>query len=175
MSSGKDKQFYTPASDKKGHSARIWFRVIPGLLSQFEEILATRKFPYKTVSDMIRHAMARHVDYLNSLNATPTVYAGVNLAMSMLNEEREQAKFKEMLEQMDIVVRDHIADNAPNRASKVILDILNVVDSMPEGYWRDRYAAAIHEKYDAFLKRRAKLWVVRGPDTVEEDGDGEGE
>ena len=60
-------EFRIPASDTKGHSARQWFRCIPAMARQIEQVIQARQFPYRTKGGHIApcspptHEMAKRI------------------------------------------------------------------------------------------------------------------
>ena len=65
--------FRVPASDAKGHSISKSFRVMPVLSNAMSVMLNSRAFPYKKESELIRHALVRHIKWLESIGDVPSV------------------------------------------------------------------------------------------------------
>ena len=54
------------AQNRHGHSADLGFRVPPEMKSKVEEIVESRAFPYVSVSHLMRHALWRHLQWLEA-------------------------------------------------------------------------------------------------------------
>lgn len=154
-----DEDFYVPASDTKGHSERIWCRIIPGLARQMEEIIQARKFPYKTVSDMIRHAIRRHLVWLNEQDPTPSVTMCVGAIIEIMRQEEEGKEFQAVIERICKGVEYHLNAKAEVEAVKLVLRVVAQMEAMPDGYWKDRYKTEVEKKFGWLLKdtNKAKL------------------
>jgi len=54
------------APNRHGHSADLGFKVPPETKSKVEEIVESRAFPYVSVSHLMRHALWRHLNWLEA-------------------------------------------------------------------------------------------------------------
>lgn len=151
-----DKQdledFQIPASDTKGHSARHWFRCIPAMARQVEQIIQARTFPYRTKGDLLRHALHRHMRWLNNINPTPTVSGQVDAILEIMRDEEMNNDFALVFNKVDERINNHIMLGENKEASRLVLVIQSHVNRMPEGFWKGKYKAKIAEKYGMLIK-----------------------
>src|SRR5580692_8922165 len=57
------EEFLCPGQDDHGASVRLTFRCPPQMERALEILRDHKAFPYKTVSDIVRHAVHRHLAY----------------------------------------------------------------------------------------------------------------
>ena len=93
-------EFRVHASDKKGHSARRWFRLQPGHDQMLSEIVASRKFPYRDAGDIVRHAVKRHLDWLETLEPIPSVTKQVDIILDLMRQEEFQRDFQTVMDKL---------------------------------------------------------------------------
>lgn len=144
-------QFRVPASDTKGHSTRFFFRAQPGHGKQLEAIIQSKKFPYRTKGDLLRHAFVRHLRWLDSLEEIPSVTAEVDAIMELMRNDEFAADFSAMFEKMGELISYHMGHGAVGEARRLLLTIMAHVRRMPDGYWRDKYYSDINSRYGHIL------------------------
>jgi len=145
-------EFIIPASDPKGHSARHWFRCIPAMARQTEQIIQTKKFPYRTKGDLLRHALHRHVSWLSSIEPMVTISGQVDAILEIMRDEEMNNDFALVFDKMKERIAQHLAIGSRREAARLVLTIQNCIKEMPEGYWKDRYKNKIKRKYGDLLK-----------------------
>ena len=89
MFDSQEKDFLVPASDVRGHSARLQFRVHPGHAQQIDSVVAAKHFPYRSRGDLYRHALTRHLKWLEAIGADgiPSVIQHVEVIMEIVRAE----------------------------------------------------------------------------------------
>ena len=88
--------FRIPASDAKGHSIRKYFRVMPVLSNAMGIIMSSKAFPYKTEAELIRHAIMRHIKWLESIGDIPSVSGMADAANEVLIQEQMFEEYQEL-------------------------------------------------------------------------------
>jgi hypothetical protein len=172
MSELDEKDFFVAASDSKGHSDRVWFRIMPTYMRLVDEILTSKKFPYRTTSDVMRHALKRHVVWLQAQSGVKSPMACLAATEDVLRKEYEVQAFQGILEKINGVIGYHVANGEFGEAARVYIQILAQLDQMPEGYLRDRYMGQLHALYGYVLNKSTKADLTQGGDS---DGEGEGD
>jgi len=147
-----ERDFIVPAADQRGHSERIWARVSPGLRRQMSVIFESRVFPYPTEADMVRHAITRHLAWLEQQVPVPSVMAQVRLIDSILVEEQFHQDFILIMDRIEQQVARHVAGGRMLQAQRLLRDILDKIEAMPPGEWQSRYREAAQEKFKHLLK-----------------------
>lgn len=160
-------QFRIPASDAKGHSVRFFFRAQPGHSKALESIIQSKKFPYRTKGDMLRHAFVRHLRWLDGIEHVPSVTAEVDAIMEVMRDDEFAADFGAVFDKIAQRISNHVGNGAMGEARRLLLTIMTHVRRMPEGYWRDKYDGEIKDKYGHLL-RSANAASLRSS-TIEDD------
>ena len=148
--------FRVPATDGKGHAVRLFCRAQPGHANQVAIILQSRKFPYRTKGDIMRHALVRHLRWLETLEPIRSVTAEVDAIMEIMKEEEFNHDFQVTFEKLQSVVANHISNNAQNEAIRLVLQVRLHLEAMPEGYWRTKYLTEIDQRYGHIIQRAHK-------------------
>lgn len=149
-------EFIIPASDTKGHSARHWFRCIPAMARQVEQIIQSKKFPYRTKGDLLRHALHKHMGWLVSVEPMVTVSGQVDAMLEVMRDEEMSSDFSIVFEKMGERVAQHMASNSQREATRLVLTIQTCVKEMPEGFWKDKYQRQLKERYGNLIKSTDK-------------------
>lgn len=155
-------EFRVPAHDDKGHDSRISIKVHPGMSTQLRRILDSKWFPYETTHHIVRHALKRHFIWLETLAPIPDSVLHRTLAiMEMLVEEEQQDRFSEIIGKMEKQIGSYLGRGNVNRAKSLAKRILEQIEEMPEGTWKDLYRNELNDKFGYLLnpedKRAASL------------------
>jgi len=149
-------EFRVPASDTKGHSARQWFRCIPMMSRQVDQIIQTKNFPYRTKGDLLRHALHKHMQWLQTLNPMDTVSGQVDAILEIMRDEEMSNDFTLVFEKMKERVSQHLASGSQKEAMRLIITINGYINSMPSGFWKDRYRKQMKSNYGEMLEDTTK-------------------
>ena len=144
--------FIIPAGDDRGHSTRLQFRCSPAYGRRIDEVVHSRKFPYKTHSDLLRHALDRHLKYLNE--EAPELeldMATIDVINRIINRKREEIDFMNSIESLTQTVYDF--------ARETLRETLEVVDQVQDEYLRDSYKDEIKKRF-GYLMREEDWWVA---------------
>jgi len=146
------REFIVPAEDSKGHSSRAWFRLQSGHDRQLDIVLKSRRFGYRTKGDIIRHAVVRHLRWLDSLEAIPSVTAQVDAVQEVLRDHLFQQEFVGTFNMIGNVVNMHLSLGAPDEAAKLVASLKAHLELMPDGFWKEKYLAEIDSRYGRLLE-----------------------
>lgn len=166
LPSGLDPaQFRVPSVDSKGHSTRVWASLQPMHLQTIDILCQSRKFPYRTRGDFIRHAIVRHIHWLEKMYKPVNSVTGALDAMNALLRDAEfRAEFTEYIGKLNkqIVALEREGDDPAAR--RLLLETLRCVESMPDGYWKDKYLATIKEDHKKLLEDMPKASLLKFSD-----------
>ena len=155
LSKREYKGFVIPASDAQGHSTKVGFRCNHAYVRRIDIIISSKKFPYKTSSDLLRHALHLHLDYLSKLEPEIGVdMASIEVVNEIINAEQERIDFGKSFEKLSLTVQDLLSRGAgaQGEAKRLVLEVSAKVDSMGKGYWRDWYSQEIKNRFGYLLK-----------------------
>jgi len=140
-------EFRIPASDTKGHSARLWFRAIPAMARQMEQVVQSKAFPYRTKGDLLRHALHRHMSWLGRQDDITSVSGQVDVILEIMRDEEANNDFQAVFSRLGERVTQHLTRGSTREAQRLILTVKRHIDRMPEGFWKDRYKEELMDRY----------------------------
>lgn len=151
-------QFRVPASDTKGHNARMYFRCQPGHSQQVEMLVQARQFPYRTKGDLLRHALAKHLHWLERIGdwKVPSVMAEVDAILEVVRDDEFSNDFQVVFEKLGERISFHLGSGSDGEARRLLLKVQKHVGAMPEGYWKDKYQDEIGKRWGHVLDNAPK-------------------
>ena len=150
-------EFRIPASDTKGHSARQWFRCIPSMARQVEQITQAKQFPYRTKGYLLRHALHRHMRWLASLEPLKTVSGQVDAILEIMRDEEINKDFSLVFARLEDRISSYMEDGDNREAARLVLIVQSHIKEMPSGFWKDKYQKKIKVQFGGLLKKATKL------------------
>lgn len=145
--------FIIPAGDDRGHSTRLQFRSSPAYGRRIDEIVHSRKFPYKTHSDLLRHALDRHLKYLNELEPELKLdMARIDVINRIINRKQEEIDFMNSIESLTQTVHDFVAKGADQKALETLREILEEVDQVQDEYLRNSYRDEVKKRFGYLMR-----------------------
>lgn len=155
-SNPETEDFRIPASDTKGHNIRQWFRCMPAMARQVEQVVQSRVFPYRTKGDLFRHALHRHMDWLATQEAIPSVSKQVDIIIEIMRDDEMDGDFALVFEKLEARVTNHLSSGDIGEAAKLISRIKGCIAEMPDGFWKDKYNKKVADKYGDIVKHTPK-------------------
>lgn len=155
----KYEDFIIPASDSKGHSDRLTFRCKGGYLRKASEFIHTRKFPYKTPSDLFRHALYRHLQWLAFLEPTIKTHLGVlEATVEIAKTQQILLQFKNTIEEVRETVEQLESVGMRGQARKLIFQIKKMIDAeTSDDAWKEKLKEELETRYGHLLKEGSSL------------------
>lgn len=150
--------FIIPASDTNGHNARQYFRAQPGHAQQVSIFVGSKRFPYRTKGDLLRHAMVRHLKWLAELEGTvPSVMSQVDAIMEVARHEEFQIEFRQVFNKVGEVINSLMASGDENEARRFLLRIgRNIKDMPPEDHRKKKYEDELDRRFGHIIKSAPK-------------------
>ena len=142
-----NEEFNIPPSSANTQSVPVNFRIPAELHRVLEELFYSRKFPYRTISDLERHAMVRHAEWLSQKGM---VEANTNFIRAMtlaLNKESEMTSFQGILDKLRIEVHHHLENGDTEDATRIISTIVGVINDMPAGQMKTRHMKRVMSEF----------------------------
>lgn len=131
-----------PPADDKGHSSKVSLKVQPMIARQCEIAVGSKYFPYRSISDLVRHAIHRHLTWLMAFNnRVPSIMAQADAILEIIRNDEIIQDQQTVLAKMQSLVENHLAMGDLVSAQRVCTSALATIDSMPVGVWRDNYRA----------------------------------
>lgn len=145
--------FYTRATDGKGHSELVHVKLPPHVASALAAIVQSRAVPeYRTTQDLIRDAVVHRLHYLRSSGAAEGIDSIVRFEESarktLWHQERMKA-LEEIVTQAASTARE-LATSGPQgkeEARKMIQDLYaQILEIKDSPFWRDRYLSELKSR-----------------------------
>lgn len=163
-----DEEWQQPSCDTRGHSERIGCRVPPQMAAELS--LALEHFRtrtgYRTVNDVVRHALARHIEYLHRIEPTmKNTYLGAIQAMQLiLSQDRHRSETESVFRELEARVESHIEKGDRGEVVRLVSEVKHRLDHTPSTPWKMRWLERYRVRYAHYLLVDPAVPVV-------EDGD----
>lgn len=144
--------FFVPAADNKGHSARLQVRIQPKLDRDIDKVIGGKFFPYKTKSDLIRHSITHLLTHLGQMAPIPTSMKQIEAMNQILLDERFNAEYMDVFSRMKVLIDQHIEMDRGDMATELVNQMLSQIESMPEGNWKRIYLDRIRKQHGYLIK-----------------------
>lgn len=163
------EEFLCPGQDDKGVSHRLHFRVTPITERALEVLRDSKRFPYKTVSDIVRHAVMRHIAWLHLIEPTVPKHflAGLTAVNEVVRDSEIMAAVSETFRKLDATIELHIAAGDEPEAIRVLSMARSQIVKVPDCRWKRNFLNQFSTKY-------AKLLSVPTGTGTSADGEGAG-
>lgn len=148
----RPEEFIIAARDGKGEGAKVWARCQVGHERQVGIIVASRKFPFRTPGDLIRWCI--HVGLKELLSLEPgikSVMQQVDAINVLIADEEYNLDFQATIHAMQSVIQRHQAVGAVGEARRVVTQFRQMIQEMPDGYWKTKYLTEINASYSHLL------------------------
>jgi hypothetical protein len=145
--------FHCPARDEKGAHQQITFSVPPFMVRQIDIILHSRRFPYATAADLLRHALKRHIDWTAAIRATiPThITSAMESLLAICRDEEIRIKMEEIFSRAEKLAQYYFDKGEHNEAIRLLNTIKQQITDVPAGMWRNEFLAQFTSKWAPYL------------------------
>ena len=145
-------EFRVPASDTKGHNLRFQMRYQPGMAQQLENIVGSHRWPYKTQADVVRHAVLRHLHWLEQQFPVKSVTAQVEAISAVMREEEFQQEFENVFNKLQAQVNTMIGGGRKSQATALVTRVWLMLQDMPDGDWKKDYVGEMQGRFGSMVK-----------------------
>jgi len=153
-------EFVVPATDARGNSERVNLRMSPMYLAAMQDILQSRLFPYRTIQDVIRDAVKRHLRYLSTLDTSITSLMGqIQAVDNIVCANIRQIEFMRSVEDMKKTVASLLKAGANEEAVSVLANVKHEVEKIKNKFFREHFLAAIQPLYEKASKSSKSVKV----------------
>jgi len=142
-----DVALFAPGRDASGASERLFIRIPPRTKDWLASFSNDKRFPFRGMNHLVRWCLDQGLRKLDRIRPTPTLSTQVIALQNLLYEEQIAADFATLMQQCENRVTAYLSDGAKGEALRLIQCIVTEVQSMPEGYWKGRYANEIKKRW----------------------------
>lgn len=146
-----ERDFILPAQDAKGHHARLYCRVIPAVARMVSDVHASRKYPFRTVGDLVRWCIVTGTKRLAAGAGINSVIAHADAMIAVFQDEEFQLQFLEFFHYMQKITNSYVEMGAPGEARRVAALARAQIEAMPDGYWKEKYREELLRRYRSLL------------------------
>ena len=160
--------FIVPAKTKNGTSSPITVKVPEEWLRRAQELVMTRKLRYKTVSDLFRHSLIRHINWLEEITPDVSVWWNFFYATYKIVQASEELSIAyKNLDYLSDVVNDFVAKGMIAEARRMVLDYIRTIHKSPDGKtgWKTKILSEVQARHGDLIKSGASI----KPSTFEEE------
>jgi len=143
------QEFIVASSDTKGHSTPIGTRCTYGQVRSVQELLATKKFPYKTTSDLLRHALYRHIVWLSELEPEINIsLAYMQIANDIARTNQMHLEFLATIRSVESMVDQLIREGMKVEARAMVREIISKLEEHPSTEsWKKKLIEEIKKSF----------------------------
>lgn len=149
-----ERDYIIPAQDAKGHHIRLYCRAMPAIGRMVSDVHQSRKYPFRTVGDLVRWCVTVGVKQLASGAGINSVMAHADAMMATFQDEEFQLQFLEFFNHLQRVTNSYVECGASGEARRVAAQTRATIERMPEGYFKDRYREELLRRYSVLLDAR---------------------
>ena len=163
----KPDEFLCPGQDDHGNSVRLTFRCPPIMERDLEIIRDNRHLPYKTISDIVRHAVYRHLHWLHEMEPMPEhIISGLDMVMEVCRDAEMRSKVEETFVAMDRIIDSRLAEGDKGEALRLMTETKQKILKMPNSRWRQNWLDRFSRKYSQYLMGPAEGQMTGTTDNV---------
>jgi Arc/MetJ-type ribon-helix-helix transcriptional regulator len=134
-----DLDFNPNATDDLGHHEKLQCNVPPQWLGSIAEVVESKKWPYKTRSHVVRHAILRHLKWLEGQQGVPSNIHQISLIDSLVSEVVRRKEFEETMSRFSEMAHRLLHDGDITEARRIVFQVKDTIASMQDGYWKSKY------------------------------------
>lgn len=150
-------EWLNPAQNSHGHSVKLACRVMPEIERFFRNVLAEPECPYKTVEDVMRHAINRHVFWLNrKWRQADHFLVAIKTLKTMAHDDMIQQEIEDTLPPLIKQIRRHVSKRRIHLAGELIQQAREIITGVVEDSHREGLSVMFEQYVDTLLAEITK-------------------
>jgi hypothetical protein len=147
-------EFRVSASDSLGHTRKKTVSMPPMMANAISVTLAGKKFPYRTEGEFFRHALTRHLKYLERIGDIPSVSGQLEAMNAVLYEEQLNEEFLDTFNVLSRRMVEYTRTNDHSEARRLYKKVEADIERMPEGYWKVRSLKKLRDEHGWIMDKQ---------------------
>ena len=141
--------FIVPARDEKGGTIVVHVSLTPFMERQLKIAVASRRFPYLSVGDFVRHACVRHLYWLMDIRHTIPrhVHSDMEAVNNHLLDQELASQVESAYHRMDAIIASHLQSGFNMEALKLYLRVRALVSDSAPSTWKTRFITGLDNRY----------------------------
>jgi hypothetical protein len=161
------REFIIPPTGINGEAMPCSFRFQSGYDRQISILLASKKFPYITKGDFLRHAVHRHLEYLRRLDPTVEItLPSLDVVNEVINHQQEMIKYLNTIDAFCDTVEKLIALGRDESAREMVAKVWYSINQITDEHWKKCFSDKITAKYAYLIPSGDGISLL---DFIEED------
>jgi len=119
---------------------------------QMRNVLESKMWPYKSAGDIVRHAVLRHLLWLEQQYPIKSVTAQVQAINTVMREDEFQQEFEETFNKLDSQIRTLIGRGRETQAKTLVTRVWLMLQDMPEGEWKHNYVDEMKKRFGSMVE-----------------------
>lgn len=143
------EEWVVPATDSKGHSVRETVRIPPIMHRAIEILIASKRFPYKTPGDFIRHHIYRGLFFCHRRQADVPrhILSVCEAIITQMRDEQQLMTMRAAIEQTVKTIAQHATDGNVPMVRQLIAQIHSMLEQIDKNSaWKKRFKKEFLEK-----------------------------
>lgn len=164
-----------PSADPKGRSEQVYFRCLPFLEREMQEILFRREFPFRTQGDIMRWCMLWGLQKLATYKPSPGFLVWAEGQIQMLRDDIYRAESSNWETMLDALVQYHLKQGtqvSEAHATLIVQEAYMKAKKIKQAVYRKKVLVNMRQKYQHLLDARIRVSLV-DPDMNDPDADEE--
>jgi hypothetical protein len=157
-----------------GDTVKESFRIHEGYLAEVQRLVQAGVFPYETWSDLYRHAVVRHVEYLTALepHMEGSVLYQLRQIDAIVAREQFNLKFMKNIASVANVIRQIIEiPGGKEEIGRMIRQMRKQIMQMDRGFWRSYYETLFMREFGGYINSGLVV-LSQGSDSDDEHDTG---
>lgn len=142
-------EFLIPARDTNGHSNRTYFRISPTMERAVSVVLQNKELPYRTASDLMRHAVYRHLGWLHKIEPDmPTHFqASLEAILEIVREDEHRSSMEGVFDTLGRRLEFHLDRGDMGEAYRLAALIRGQIRRIADCAWKERYLIRFNRQF----------------------------
>ena len=126
-----------PAANKYGASSTLSCKVMNEMAAEIQALVQSGRFPFRTNSDLMRHALDSTIRTLNDSEPGIINRDATELMMEIVTRERRYNELNNTVEEAVKMMGEAVAQGRMQDAKRIFQQTYSVISDMPEGEMLD--------------------------------------
>lgn len=126
-----------PAANKYGASSTLSCKVMNEMAAEIQALVQSGRFPFRTNSDLMRHALDSTIRTLNDSEPGIINRDATELMMEIVTRERRYNELNSTVEEAVKLMGEAVAQGRMQDAKRIFQQAYSVISDMPEGEMLD--------------------------------------
>jgi hypothetical protein len=126
-------------------------------------VIGSRKYPYETEGQLLRHALHRHLEWLAELEPDlPNDLAPLKIMNEVVSRQETLLKFNSALHYFEQVIAELIEHDMRGEAVRTVWEISEAAEKIEQPQWYNHFREQIQKRWGHLLKTKPIKLVRTG-------------